>query len=106
MRLIDADEALNLIDGETKVETNSNVKAFNDALEVAIQIIDTQKTVAAIPIEWLHSIMERQLIFAMKSEMEGTTTVKDGVIHCVSGALACQVLANVIELWEKESEID
>lgn len=57
----------------------------------------------AIPIEWLHSIMERQLIFAMNSEMEGTTTVKDGVIHCVSGALACQVLANVIELWEKEN---
>ena len=52
-RLIDADEALNLIDGETKVETNSNVKAFNDALEVAIQIIDTQKTVKAIPIDWI-----------------------------------------------------
>ena len=52
-RLIDADEALNLIDGETKVETNSNVKAFNDALEVAIQIIDTQKTVEAIPVDWL-----------------------------------------------------
>lgn len=51
MRLIDADEALNLIDGETKVETNSNVKAFNDALEVARQIIDTQKTVKAIPID-------------------------------------------------------
>ena len=62
--------------------------------------------VEAIPIEWLHSIMERQLIFAMNSEMEGTTTVKDGVIHCVSGALACQVLANVIELWEKEKEAE
>lgn len=58
----------------------------------------------AIPIEWLHSIMEKQLIFAMESEMEGTTTVQDGVIHCVSGALACQVLANVIELWKKENE--
>lgn len=41
-------------------------------------------TVEAIPIEWLHSIMEKQL--------------------SVSGALACQVLANVIELWEKENE--
>lgn len=60
-------------------------------------------TVKAITIEWLHSIMEKQLIFAMKSEMEGTTTVQDGVIHCVSGALACQVLANVIRLWEKEN---
>ena len=60
----------------------------------------------AIPIEWLHSIMEKQIIFAMNSEMEGTTTVKDGVIHCVSGALACQVLANVIELWEKEKEAE
>ena len=58
----------------------------------------------AIPVEWLHSIMKKQLIFAMESEMEGTTTVQDGVIHCVSGALACQVLANVIELWEKENE--
>lgn len=57
-RLIDADEALNLIDGETKVETNSNVKAFNDALEVAIQIIDTQKTVEAIPIEWIYKWLE------------------------------------------------
>lgn len=60
--------------------------------------------VKAIPIEWLHSIMEKQLIFAMESEMEGTTTVIDGIIHCVSGAVACQVLANVIKLWEKESE--
>ena len=59
MRLIDADEALNLIDGETKVETNSNVKAFNDALEVAIQIIDTQKTVEAIPVEWIEKFMNR-----------------------------------------------
>lgn len=58
----------------------------------------------AIPIEWLHSIMKRQLIFAMSSEMEGTTTVKDGVIHCISGAVACQVVANVIKLWEKENE--
>lgn len=58
MRLIDADEALNLIDGETKVETNSNVKAFNDALEVAIQIIDTQKTVEAIPIEWFKNLIK------------------------------------------------
>lgn len=58
MRLINADEALNLIDGETKVETNSNVKAFNDALEVAIQIIDTQKTVEAIPIEWIKKWLE------------------------------------------------
>ena len=59
MRLINADEALNLIDSETKVETNSNVKAFNDALEVAIQIIDTQKTVKAIPIEWIEKFMNR-----------------------------------------------
>lgn len=60
----------------------------------------------AIPIEWLHSIMKKQLIFAMNSEMEGTTTVQDGVIHCVSGAIACQVLANVIGLWEKENVMD
>ena len=60
----------------------------------------------AIPIEWLHSIMERQIIFAMESEMEGTTTVKDGFIHCVSGALACQVLVNVIKLWEEENAIN
>lgn len=51
--------------------------------------------VKAIPIEWLHSIMEKQFIFAMNS---------DGVIHYVSGAIARQVLANVIEIWEKENE--
>ena len=72
----------------------------------SIKLIEEQPEVKAIPIEWLHSIMEKQVIFAMNSEMEGTTTVQDGVIHCVSGALACQVLANVIELWEKENEID
>lgn len=69
---------------------------------VGAKYTDMADTVEAIPIEWLHSIMKKQLIFAMNSEMEGTTTVQDGVIHCVSGALACQVLANVIELWEKE----
>lgn len=71
---------------------------------VGAKYTDLAETVKAIPVEWLHSIMEKQIIFAMNSEMEGTTTVKDGVIHCVSGALACQVLANVIELWEKENE--
>ena len=37
----------------------------------------------SISIEWLHDIMKKQLIFAMSSEMEGTTTVKDGVITAV-----------------------
>lgn len=73
-------------------------------LDVRSNIDSPEFEVKAIPIEWLHSIMKKQLIFAMKSEMEGTTTVQDGVIHCVSGAVACQVLANVIELWEKENE--
>ncbi len=72
---------------------------------VGAKYIDLAETVEAITIEWLHSIMEKQLIFAMESEMEGTTTVQDGVIHCVSGALACQVLANVIGLWEKENAL-
>jgi len=62
-------------------------------------VINKQPIVKAIPIDWLYSIMEKQLIFAMNSEMEGTTKVQDGVIHCVSGALACQVLVNVIKLW-------
>lgn len=75
-----------------------NKKCY-DAHQEAIRLINN-----SIDIEWLHSIMKKQLIFAMESEMEGTTTVKDGVIHCISGALACQVLANVIELWEKENE--
>lgn len=92
MRLIDADEL-------TKHWYKYGTKAI-------FFWINKAPTVKAIPIEWLHSIMKRQLIFAMNSEMEGTTTVKDGVIHCVSGALACQVLENVIELWEKENEID
>lgn len=91
MRLIDKDVLLAEV--RKKFYTPSSIK-----------LIEKQEEVKAIPVEWLHSIMEKQLIFAMESEMEGTTTVQDGVIHCVSGALACQVLANVIELWEKENE--
>ena len=91
MRLIDADKL--------------RINCFCiDKICVDARTIENAPTVKAIPVEWLHSIMERQIIFAMNSEMEGTTTVKDGFIHCVSGALACQVLANVIELWEKENE--
>lgn len=90
MRLIDADKL--------KV----NCVCLNSFCVDGITI-ENAPTVEAIPIKWLHSVMERQIIFAMESEMEGTTTVKDGVIHCVSGALACQVLANVIKLWEKEN---
>lgn len=73
------------------------------SLKEVYTILEKHRKKQLIPIEWLHSVMERQLIFAMESEMEGTTTVKDGVIHCVSGALACQVLVNVIKLWEKEN---
>lgn len=76
----------------------------NDNWYVSVKITAEESEVEAIPIEWLHNIMKKQLIFAMNSEMEGTTTVQDGVIHCVSGALACQVVANVIELWEKEND--
>ena len=94
MRLIDSDKL------ENDIVENITVKAVSRMLA----IIQGQPTVKAIPIEWLLSIMRKQIIFAMESEMEGTTTVKDGVIHCVSGALACQVLANVIKLWEKENE--
>ena len=91
MRLIDADKLLE----------DLRQKRYSKR---SLELIQSQPDIKAIPIEWLHSIMERQIIFAMTSEMEGTTTVKDGVIHCVSGALACQVLANVIKLWEKENE--
>ena len=96
MRLIDADKM--------KIEVisqNPLIKVYAKEIE---KWRDSQPTVKAIPIQWLHNIMKKQLIFAMESEMEGTTTVQDGVIHCVSGAVACQVLANVIELWEKENE--
>ena len=85
MRLIDADEALNLIDGETKVETNSNVKAFNDALEVAIQIIDTQKTVEAIPIEWIE---KKALEFLMNRNFRWATDFQE-----------------VVDLWKVENNI-
>lgn len=91
MRLIDADKL------KEELEVNG--------LGYQYYMLDNAPTVEAITIEWLHSIMKKQLIFAMESEMEGTTTVQDGVIHCVSGALACQVLANVIGLWEKENDI-
>ena len=89
-----------LIDAE---KLKKSLPKYADYYE-ALAWIDEAEEVEAIPIEWLHSIMENQLIFAMESEMEGTTTVQDGVIHCVSGAVACQVLANVIELWKKENE--
>lgn len=92
MRLIDADDLILTILTNDLCDDDNVDKAILNA-----------PTVKAITIEWLHSIMEKQLIFAMESEMEGTTTVHDGVIHCVSGAVACQVLANVIELWEKEN---
>ena len=117
MRLIDADKLMmSLADWELQeapISTYPKPKEFTaDDMQRMIwrtirdceSAVEEQPTVKAIPIEWLHSIMERQIIFAMESEMEGTTTVKDGVIHCVSGALACQVLANVIKLWEKENE--
>lgn len=98
-RLIDADKV------RTELVYFTCPTGIDEApYEFASDIIDKAPTVKAIPIEWLHRIMEKQLIFAMSSEMEGTTTAQDGVIHCVSGALACQVLANVIELWEKENE--
>ena len=103
MRLIDADKL------KKRIVIDSDLVVVDDGVMVPCidfaYIIDEAPTVKAIPIEWLHSIMEKQLIFAMNSEMEGTTTVQDGVIHCISGALACQVLANVIKLWEKENEI-
>lgn len=87
------------------VETHvGDLCVYRDRTQVGdIVFITADNFKKYIPIEWLHSIMEKQLIFAMESEMEGTTTVQDGVIHCVSGAVACQVLANVIELWEKEN---
>ena len=118
MRLIDADKLmLSLADWElqeTPILTYPKPKEFTaDDMQRMIwrtirdceSAVEEQPTVEAIPIAWLHSIMEKQIIFAMESEMEGTTTVEDGIIHCVSGALACQVLANVIKLWEKENEV-
>lgn len=89
MRLIDAD----------KLRCKDMVDGMLDVFDVL-----EAPTVEAIPVEWLYDIMKKQLIFATTSEMEGTTTVQDGVIHCVSGALACQVVVNVIKLWEKENE--
>ena len=116
MRLIDVDKLLFSLEewelNETPISTYPKPKEFTaDDMQRMIwrtirdceSAVEEQPTVKAITIEWLHSIMERQLIFAMTSEMEGTTTVQDGVIHCVSGALACQVLENVIKLWEKEN---
>ena len=105
MRLIDADK-LPYVNKVILVDKSDGDIKITIAKEYTSYVNDETPTVKAIPIEWLHSIMKKQLIFAMESEMEGTTTVKDGVIHCVSGALACQVLANVIELWEKHESRD
>lgn len=107
MRLIDADklELKHFVQRVTEQPISyEGTQPIYANYDIIAYDVDNAPTVKAIPIEWLHSIMERQIIFAMKSEMEGTTTVKDGVIHCISGALACQVLANVIELREKEND--
>lgn len=107
MRLVDADKLEANMYHEA-FETDTDMQKWDSGCWIRYKmfenVIEKLPTVEAIPIEWLHSIMEKQLIFAMNSEMEGTTTVQDGVIHCISGALACQVLVNVIELWEKENE--
>lgn len=118
MRLIDADKLmLSLADWELQespIHTYEKPREFTaDDMQIMIwrtirdceSVVEEQPTINAIPIEWLHSIMEKQLIFAMESEMEGTITVEDGILHCFSGAIACQVLANVIKLWEKENEL-
>lgn len=86
MRLIDADEVLNLISNEKVIETNSNEVAYNEALEVAIQIIDTQKTVKAISIEWI----EKQIKKALSV---------DSVDLFYAGNLK-----HLIKEWEKENE--
>ena len=88
MRIIDADEVIDLIDGETKVETNSNVKAFNDALEVAIQIIDTQKTVEAIPIEWIKRYIAEEGIYPNRELLS---------------VEQADAIERMIENWEKEN---
>lgn len=108
MKLIDADklELKHYVQGGDVLLGYAGTIPLYHYVDVIKEDINNAPTVEAIPIEWLHSIMKKQLIFAMESEMDGTTTVQDGVIHCVSGALACQVLANVIALWEKENEID
>lgn len=105
MRLIDADELIQELEKNKTYESDKYKEGINIGILWCCEDVAVAPTVKAIPIEWLHSIMKKQLIFAMNSEMEGTTTVQDGVIHCISGALACQVLANVIELWEKENAV-
>lgn len=87
-RIIDADEVLNLIYDEKVIETNSNEVAFNDALEVAIQIIDTQKTVKAIPIEFIKQLIE-------EFDCERGNAIKDTFAHILTGLL---------EFWEFEQE--
>lgn len=93
MRVIDADEVLNLIYDEKVIETNSNEVAFNDALEVAIQIIDTQKTVKAIPIEWINSYTTG-LIFS--DDYEDNADSIDDYIYCIK---------EMVRDWKKENEM-
>lgn len=57
----------------------------------------------AIPVEWLKDIARQGLVFAHCDEREGHIVEHDGIFECVSGALAAQVIQNILALWEAEN---
>lgn len=57
----------------------------------------------AIPIEWIEERIRAGINFTLNDPREGTTEERDGIVHCISGAFAAQVLMNTIALWRKEN---
>ena len=73
---------------------------------VGAKYTDLADTVEAIPVEWLVEVANRGLIFAHNSKNEGKIIDHGGVFHCFSGALAAQVIENLLEAWRKENGTD
>lgn len=94
-----------LIDAN-KLEPSETYIGFEFVRFVNMDDIDEMPTVKAIPVEWLKDIARQGLVFAHNDEREGHIIEHDGIFECVSGALAAQVIQNILALWEKENEID
>lgn len=102
MRLIDAEKLL------AEVDCSIELVSVDETMYIPyvdyVDEICNAPTVEAIPVEWIENGIRADLNFALNDPREGTTEVRDGIVHCISGALAAQVLMNTIALWRKENE--
>ena len=75
-----------------------------DAEDLYYAIVCVEKYIKnAIPVEWIEQRIRAGINFALNDPREGTTEVRDGLVNCVSGAFAAQVLMNTIALWRDEN---